>query len=152
MADFERLPSPISMDFDHHRPYGGTGGAPRTLVKFRNPALASESTLLGHTTVLVTVDSGADVTMLPKRYAAPLHIDLTQYLPLRSTTGAGGIRVPCYQKTWLEASLCGRWIRLPVVFFAGENTRGLLGRAGAFEALNLTFVHGQKTMYAALAT
>ncbi len=105
--------------------------------------------MLGRATVLVTIDSGADVTVISNRYAAELHVDLEQLKPTRSMRGAGGTHYPVYQKTWLEAHLCGKWIRLPVLFYANDTPRGLLGRAGAFEAIRIAFVHGRQVMFAA---
>jgi hypothetical protein len=152
MADFEPLAKTAFLGFDHHRPYGGAGGAPRMVVEFRSVNPAAGNALSGRAQVLVTVDSGSDVTMLPWRYAAPLRIPLDDSART-AISGAGGARVPCYGKEWLEAQLCGQWVRLPVRFFAeAERTSGLLGRAGAFDALRLAFVHGQQLIYAAPAS
>ena len=149
MNDFSRLGRPEALTFDHLRAYSGTGAAPRATVVFRNPAPELTGTILGRATVLVTIDSGADVTVISNRHAASLHIDLEQLKPTRSMEGAGGTRYPVYRKIWLEALLCGNWIRLPVLFYANDTPRGLLGRAGAFEAMRIAFVHGRQVMYAA---
>jgi hypothetical protein len=147
MGDFEPMPGPTFLGFDHHRPYGSIGGVPRLVVDFRSFDPAARNVLLGHASVLVTVDSGSDVTMLPRRFAAPLRISLDDSTKT-AIPGAGGARVPCYRREWLEAQLCGQWVRLPVRFFAEEQRTGaLLGRAGAFDALRLAFVHGQMLMY-----
>jgi hypothetical protein len=151
MGDFEQLLKPASLGFDYHRPYHSIGGVPQLVVDFRSFDPAAGNVLLGQASVLVTVDSGSRVTMLPKRYAAPLRISLDDS---EKTTipGAGGARVPCYGRESLEARLCGQWVRLPVRFFAEEErTGGLLGREGAFDALHLAFVHGRQLMYAAFA-
>lgn len=151
MGDFESMPRSAFLEFDHLRPYRSVGGVPRLVVDFRSLDRAAGNVLRGQASVLVIVDSGSDVTMLPKRYAAPLRIDLDNRART-SITGAGGTSVPCYGREWLEAQLCGQWVRLPVRFFAEEGRTGaLLGRAGAFDALRLAFIHGQKLMYAALA-
>jgi hypothetical protein len=150
MGDFEPLSAAVTLEFDHHRVYRSLG-SPRMLVEFRSLDPASGNSLLGRASVLVVVDSGASVTMLPKRYAAPLRVNLDDNAKT-TIPGAGGAPVPCYEKVWLEALLCGHWVRLPVRFFVEEaQTGGLLGRAGAFDAMQLAFVHGQQLMYAAVA-
>jgi hypothetical protein len=151
MADFESMPETTFLGFDHHRPYWAIGGVPQLVVDFRTFDPAAGNVLLGRASVLVTVDSGSRVTMLPKRYAAPLRISLDESTKT-TIPGAGGARVPCYGRQWLEGQLCGQWVRLPVRFFAEEGrTGGLLGREGAFDALHLAFVHGRQLMYAAFA-
>jgi hypothetical protein len=120
------------------------------LVTFGYPATGTADTHMGEASVLVVVDSGADVTMLPKRFAAPLHVDLTSLGP-REINVAGGLKVGCYNKVWVDAFLCGEWVGLPIVFFAGDEKDALLGRAGAFDALRLAFLHGPRVLYAALA-
>lgn len=149
MNDFSRLDPPEALTFDHLRAYSGIGGVPQAAVVFRNPAPEFRGTIFGQATVLVTIDSGADVTVLSNKHAASLHVDLEQLKPTRSMRGAGGTLYPVYQRTWLEALLCGNWIRLPVLFYANDTPRGLLGRAGAFEAIRIAFVHGRQVMYAA---
>lgn len=149
MNDFSRLDRPEALTFDHLRAYSGIGGVPQATVTFRNPAPELSGTMLCRATVLVTIDSAADVTVISNKHAAPLHIDLEKLKPTCPMKGAGGTSFPVYQKTWLEAFLCGNWIRLPVVFYANDTPRGLLGRAGAFGAMRIAFVHGRQVMYAA---
>lgn len=148
MGDFEPLPKAASLRFDYHRRYLGAGRVPQLVVDFRSFDATVGNLLRGQASVLVTVDSGAMTTMLPWRYAAPLRIDLAA--SARTTIGgAGGARVACYGTEWLQAQLCGMWVRLPVRFFAEEERTGaLLGREGAFDALQLVFVHSQQLMYA----
>ncbi len=118
-------------------------------VEFRSHGPAPRNELLGSALVLVTVDSGSDVTMLPRRFAVPLRITLEDD-KVNTIAGAGGSLVECYPRVELEARLCGEWVRLPVRFFASESrTGGLLGRAGAFEALRILFDDARATMYAA---
>ena len=151
MGDFEPLLKPASFRFDYLREYRSIGGIPQLVVDFRSLDPVAGNVLLGQASVLVTVDSGSRVTMLPKRYAAPLRITLDERMKT-TIPGAGGAKVPCYGRSWLEAQLCGQWVRLPVRFFAEEaRTGGLLGREGAFDALHLAFAHGRQLMYAAFA-
>jgi hypothetical protein len=149
MNEFYRLDRSEALTFDHLRAYSGTGGRPQTTVTFRNPAPELDGTTLARATVLVTIDSGADITVISYKHAASLHVNLEELKPTRTMVGAGGTSYPVYQKVWLEALLCGNWIRLPVLFYANETPRGLLGRAGAFAAIRIAFVHGRQVMYAA---
>lgn len=68
----------------------------------------------------------------------------------RSGRGAGGTAYQYLDGGWtVEAYLCGRWTEIPVRFFASDNARNaLLGRQGAFDALELVFVQAQRVMYA----
>lgn len=149
MNDFGRLDRPEALTFDHRHAYLGIDAAPQMLVTFRNPDPQLRGTMFGFATVLVTIDSGADVTIISNRHAAPLRVELEKLKPTRPMGGAGGTSYPVYRKVWLEALLCGNWIRLPVVFYANDTPRGLLGRAGAFHAMRIAFVHGRQVMYAA---
>ena len=151
MADFEPLRNPVHLRFDHQRTYPTLGGIPRLLVDFRSVDRSARNVLGGQASVLVIVDSGADVTMLPWRFAAPLRVPLDD-LPRATIRGAGGAGVPCSGKIRLEAQLCGRWVELPVRFFTEDvRTDALLGREGAFDALHLAFAHSRQLMYAAPA-
>ena len=151
MSDFEPLQRPARLSFDHQRTYPTVDGVPRLQVDFRSFDPSAGKMLRGQASVVVIVDSGAAVTMLPWRFAAQLRIPLDD-LPKTTIRGAGGAEVPCYGKVQLEAQLCGQWVELPVRFFAGdERKHALLGRAGAFEALHLAFIHGRRLMYAATA-
>jgi hypothetical protein len=130
MADFEPMPKTAFLGFDHLRPYRSMGGVPQLVVDFRSFDPAAGNVLLGRASVLVTVDSGARLTMLPKRYAAPLRVSLDDRTKT-TIPGAGGARAPCYGREWLEAQLCGQWVRLPVRFFVEEERTALCSAATA---------------------
>jgi hypothetical protein len=100
------------------------------------------------TQVLVTVDSGADVTLLPPQFAERLGVDLR--LLKKEDTGSveRGRRIPVYEKVSLRAYLCEDWISLPVKFYVNDNGAAVLGRAGAFEELQIAFVERDKIIYA----
>jgi hypothetical protein len=98
----------------------------------------------------VLVDSGADVTMLDGALAQPLGIDLTQCQQSSvGGVGAGGVPVAIAS---VKMDLCGRWIDIPVNFTLNPIQHAqLLGRAGAFDALILGFVHSQHGIVAVAA-
>lgn len=148
MPDFHPLNPAVSWELSHHWYYRGLE-EPRINVEFRRPGPAPRRELVGLTWALVIVDSGSRDTILPKRFAKPLRIDLNDD-EVEDIGGAGGIRVPCYPSVDLVARLCGQWIPMPVRFFATENRKGgLLGRTGAFKALRIAFDHSQELIYAA---
>jgi hypothetical protein len=150
-GDFHPLASAASLTFTHNRSYPRLA-SPRMVVEFRSRGPAPRNEFLGRTPALVLVDSGSDVTMLPRRFARPLRISLNEGM-VETISGAGGAPVRCFPRVELEVRLCGRWVRLPVRFFASETPKGgLLGRAGAFEALRIAFDHSQALMYAAPAS
>jgi hypothetical protein len=147
-SDFTSLSTTKRLNFDHFHGYADE--VPWLLVDFRYALPGGEAT---QTQVMVIVDSGSAITYLPKLFAYRLHVPLDRstivYKP-----GAGGTTFPCYATVWdLRAYLCGEWVTVRTRFFASEAKGGaLLGRQGAFEALQLAFMHGQRRMYAALAT
>ncbi len=114
------------------------------LVRFRNPSPPSGSWPV-ETEVLVTVDSGADVTLLPPAFAERLSVNLGDLT--EGNVGSIGAPVRAYEAVRLRAELCGEWIGLPVRFYVEEG-KAVLGRAGAFEAFQLAFVERDKIIYA----
>ncbi len=102
------------------------------------------------TTVLV--DSGADVTMLDGGLATTLGLDLTDARYPRDVVGgvgSGGVPVAT---ALVKMSLCGRWVDVPVNFTLQPMTNPpLLGRAGAFDALVISFLHRQRVVLGAAA-
>lgn len=63
--------------------------------------------------------------------------------------GSGGVPVG---RVSTKMYLCDRWITVPVNFTMQPIQHPqLLGRAGAFEALLVSFVHGRRAMLAAAA-
>jgi hypothetical protein len=51
------------------------------------------------------------------------------------------------RRDMLMMCLCGRWLRVPVLFCPNQKL-GLLGREGAFDNLFVAFAHGQNTFFA----
>ena len=97
------------------------------------------------TTVLV--DSGADTSLLDGTLAQALGINLAQ-CPQVTSTGVAGTAV--FREGLVLMNLCGRWVPIPASFSNGPlGHEQLLGRAGAFDALNLCFGHSQSQLLAA---
>jgi len=117
------------------------------LVRFSNPSPMPRAWSV-ETGVLVTIDSGADTTLLPPQSAERLGVDLESLK--KETVGSveRGRGVEVYQKVQLFAYLCEQWIGLPVRFYVSDQGRAVLGRAGAFEQLQIAFVERDKVIYA----
>jgi hypothetical protein len=93
----------------------------------------------------MVVDSGADYSLLPGRYAALLDVDLRRCV--RRTTG--GIGGP--ERIYLHKSLVvrlGTWQKkVPVGFLGRDDVPPLLGRLGFMEVLDVRFVN-HETIFA----
>lgn len=89
------------------------------------------------------INSGADYTLLPKRYAAVLGIQLEE-CEEEKTVGIGGEEV-VYQYRDLPIKI-GTWEhKIPVGFLEREDTPALMGRLGCIEAIKLIF-EGHKSI------
>ena len=83
------------------------------------------------------IDTGADYSLLPKRYAAVLGINLDE-CTLEKTVGIGGIE-KVYQYKNLSIKI-GNWEKkIPVGFLEKEDVPALMGRLGCIETIQLTF-------------
>lgn len=125
----------------------------RPIIEVEIAATAPEGVLLGkpiRTPVLV--DSGADVTLLDGGLAPTLGINLADPRFPKGTVGgvgAGGVPVA---RADVKMDLCGKWVTVPVNFTLRSITHEqLLGRAGAFDALLVSFLHGRYALLAAAA-
>jgi hypothetical protein len=84
------------------------------------------------------IDSGADYTLLPKKYADILGIDLVKDCLVESTLGVGGAET-VYQFKNLPIKI-GSWQKeIPVGFLERNDLPALLGRLECLESLCLTF-------------
>jgi hypothetical protein len=113
-------------------------------------ATDANGVLRGSKSTNVLVDSGADLTMLNADLAADLGLDISG-MRTETLIGIGGSTTgyfPNPADTFVFANLCGQWTVIPICFEVNRDTN-LLGRAGAFEALNIAFVHSQSWMFAA---
>lgn len=146
------LHQPARLTVTHGSLYGHQPDQ-RPLVEVEVAATDAGGILLGKPVrTLVLVDSGADVTMLDGGLATTLGLDLSdpQY-PKRDIggVGAGGVAVT---QMPVKMLLCERWISVPVDFTSEPMPHPqLLGRAGAFEAMLVAFMHGQTAMLLAAA-
>lgn len=142
------LDSPITLSFNHGVAYGNQV-AKRPIIVVEFAAIDVNGILLGSTTTNALVDSGADVTMLNADIAIQLGLDL-QTMNLGRVEGVGG-STPVYEpNTPVLANLCGQWTPVPICFEANRDTN-LLGRAGAFDAMHLAFMHGASVLLAVRA-
>ncbi len=83
------------------------------------------------------IDSGADYTLLPKRYAAVLGIRLEE-CEREKSVGIGGAEI-VYQYKSLPIKI-GTWEqKIPVGFLEREDIPALMGRLGCIEAIKLIF-------------
>lgn len=95
--------------------------------------------------VEMVVDTGADYTLLPKRYSVILGIDLTRDCAAETTLGVGGVET-VYQYKNLPVKL-GNWEKkIPVGFLERDDVPALLGRLDCLEELNLNF-RDRKTIF-----
>lgn len=86
----------------------------------------------------MVVDSGADYTLLPRRYAIALFIDVKRGCFVERSAGIGGS-----EKVYLCTGILikiGRWQhRVPVGFLERDDIPPLLGRLHCLEALTVVF-------------
>lgn len=141
----QALSRSVPLSFDH--------GADYTQVAQRRPEMALElaaidglGALLGHVKTSVLVDSGADTTTLNEDLAALLGLDVST-MPEVIMTGVGNTQIKVAYSDQVLAHLCGKWIRLPVLFQKGRSPN-LLGRSGAFDSMYLAFAHRHSLMLA----
>jgi hypothetical protein len=150
VADWTRLSHPEQIRFEYERLYGGAlGQKPLVRINLRNFDPATRR-IAGATRVMMLVDSGADITMIPDSFSRVLGVDLTS-LPQQQVGGVGGGEA-CRGPKVLTAELCGLWLPIPVMFYPASRHTPLLGRKGAFEAMHIVFQHASRRMLATLAT
>ena len=86
----------------------------------------------------MVVDSGADYTLLPRKYAIALGIDLAQECIAETTLGVGGSETVYLYKGLLVKM--GSWQKeIPVGFLERDDIPALLGRLDFLEVLKITF-------------
>lgn len=92
----------------------------------------------------MVVDSGADYTLLPRKYATLLEIDLAQDCIAETTLGVGGSEtVYLYKKLLVKI---GSWQKaIPVGFLERDDIPALLGRLEFMEILRVVFENHKTT-------
>ena len=86
----------------------------------------------------MVVDSGADYSLFPKRYAGIFGINLTEECSVESTLGIGGSET-VYQYQNLPIKI-GDWQKkIPAGFLERDDIPPLLGRLECLETIRLTF-------------
>lgn len=86
----------------------------------------------------VIIDTGADYSLLPKRYAGVLGIDLVKDCFTETTLGIGGSET-VYQYKNLSVKIGERQIQIPVGFLERDDIPPLLGRLGCLEIFRIIF-------------
>lgn len=88
--------------------------------------------------VKMVVDSGADYTLLPRRYAVALGIDIAKDCSAETSLGIGGSET-VYLYKFLKIKL-GVWQKkIPLGFLERDDIPALLGRLEFLEVLKTTF-------------
>ena len=91
----------------------------------------------GYLGVRFFLDTGADVSMLPRDFAEPCGVDLASAPPVRVTgIEGGGIQAWVGEIT---LQIGGEDVLLPCLFTERDDTPALLGRAGIFALFNVSF-------------
>ncbi|PIP17613.1 MAG: hypothetical protein COX43_03380 [Parcubacteria group bacterium CG23_combo_of_CG06-09_8_20_14_all_35_9] len=86
----------------------------------------------------MVIDSGADYTLLPKKYALALGIDLAKDCRAETTLGVGGSETVYLYKSLLVK--INNWQnKIPVGFLERDDVPALLGRLEFIEVLRVIF-------------
>ncbi|MFQ6009398.1 MAG: retropepsin-like aspartic protease [Candidatus Zixiibacteriota bacterium] len=88
--------------------------------------------------ITMVVDTGADYTLLPRREAALLGIDLNQDCTSHTTYGVGGPQTVCLYKD-VQVELGDKKLKIPVGFLEKNNVPPLLGRHQFMELFKTCF-------------
>ncbi|MBM3283150.1 hypothetical protein FJY90_02755 [Candidatus Gottesmanbacteria bacterium] len=93
----------------------------------------------------MVIDTGADYTLLPGKYADILGVDLHKDCTVETTLGVGGAET-VYQYKNLSVRI-GDWQKkIPVGFLERDDIPPLLGRLGCLEVFRLVF-EGKKSLF-----
>ncbi|MBI4009453.1 retroviral-like aspartic protease family protein [Candidatus Roizmanbacteria bacterium] len=88
----------------------------------------------------MVIDTGADYTLLPKRYSTLLGINLDAECFKQKTLGVGGEEI-VYQYKTLSMKLYSWEREIPVGFLNRDDVPALLGRLECLERLKLTLAN-----------
>lgn len=87
----------------------------------------------------MVVDSGADYTLLPRKYAITLGIDLSKDCLAETSLGVGGSETVYLYKKGLLIKMENWQKRIPVGFLERDDIPPLLGRLEFMEILEVIF-------------
>lgn len=107
---------------------------------YRPYAIVSVFSKLGrkYIPIEMVIDTGADYTLLPRKYAEILGVDLKTDCRSEQTLGVGG-RGKVYQYSKLPIKI-GDWSeKIPMGFLNRDDVPALLGRLNCLEIFKLSF-------------
>lgn len=103
--------------------------------------------LFGFEPVTFLVDTGADVSMLPRSWAQRLGIKLKD-LSSHTMLNAAGKKMKVYRsEITIKLDKGSKELTIPCAFTASNKTPLLLGRLGIFRIFTLEFSHRKKALY-----
>jgi len=94
----------------------------------------------------MVVDSGADYTLFPKRFAEFLGIDLLNDCFAQTSTGIGGSETVYLYKKGVKIKIREWEARIPVGFLERDDIPALLGRLKCLENIGVSFRNHQTIM------
>ncbi|MCD6208165.1 MAG: hypothetical protein J7J06_09290 [Methanosarcinales archaeon] len=94
-------------------------------------------TRYGWVPVIAYLDSGADITLLPKSFIDLLDIEFKEE-DIKEIGGVGGSKVPIVLAD-LKLMVCGKEIEVTAAICLVKNIPYLLGREGIFDHFNICF-------------
>lgn len=105
------------------------------------------NTLFGFEPLTFLIDTGADVSMLPKSWARRLGIRLKD-LSFHTMLTASGEEMKVYRgEITIKLRKNSKKLTLPCAFTTSDKTPLLLGRLGIFKIFTLEFSHRKKALY-----
>lgn len=96
--------------------------------------------------VEMVVDTGADYTLLPKKYAQLLEVNLDMECKMEKTQGVGGQEEVYLCKRLIKIKISNFEKLIPVGFLNRDNIPPLLGRLHALEILKLVMKNKVTTL------
>jgi hypothetical protein len=99
------------------------------------------------TNILMTVDTGADFTLLPRSFAKSLEVSLWLDCRRQVTQGVGGKQRIFFLKNRIQIHIGEIMREIPVGFFDSDEMPALLGRIGALETMNVEFRKSRQVVF-----
>lgn len=95
----------------------------------------------------MTVDTGADFTILPRYLADELGISLEEDCLKNQTFGVGGERVIYLCKPKIKAKIGPHERQIPLAFFDSNEIPALMGRLGFLETFDTSFLKNHTLVF-----